>query len=362
MIKVLFLSGNLCDGGAQRVISVVASALAEKGHDVSLLLFSRNENEYPISDKVNITAIGESYEEYCKVSSVGRIKFIRRYLKQLKPDVAVGFLEGGYALYLSSFGMKIKKIASIREDPQRLLSRPGLRCKINRMWFNAADQMVLQTQSQISRVPSKIAKKSIVISNPVSDKALAIEKQNYDTCRNFVMAGRLAAQKNYPMVFRAVSIVKAKYPDIHVDIFGKGGELDNLTSMISEMKLEDNITLCGWSQNTLEEYLNHDAYILTSNSEGLPNALMEAMAVGLPCISTDCNTGPADLITNGENGFLIPTGDHEALAKRILELIEMSPEERAELGKNARRNLFDNFNSQIIAEKWEELFLKVKGE
>ena len=361
-MKVLFLSGNLCDGGAQRVISVVASSLAEKGHDVSLLLFSRNEKEYPISENVKITAIRESYEEYSKVSSLGRLKFVRRFLKELKPDVAVGFLEGGYALYLSSWGLKFKKIASTRIDPQILMKQKGLRAKINRRWLRVADALVVQTESQKHRLPCKIRKNSVVIANPVSDKALNIQKESYDECRNFVMAGRLSNQKNYPMVFRAMSMVKEKYPDIHVDIFGKGIQQPTLEAQISEMELEDNITLRGWSQNTLEEYLNHDAYILSSNSEGLPNSLMEAMAIGLPCISTDCNTGPADLITDGENGFLIPTDDHEALAKRMTELIEMSPEERARLGKNARKTMIENFNSQIIAKKWEELFLKLKGD
>lgn len=359
-MKVLFLSGNLCNGGAQRVISVVASSLADKGYDVSLLLFSRNEKEYPISDKVKTTAVRESFEEYSKVSSLGRIKFIRRFLRELKPDVAVGFLEGGYALYLSSFGMKFKKVASVRNNPEIILSQRGFRTVINRLWFKKADALVVQTQSQKDMLPLKMKMNSIVIVNPITENVLAKRKDIYTACRNFIMVGRLHKQKNYPMVFRAVSVVKAKYPDIHIDIFGKGAELDNLKSMISEMKLDDNITLCGWSQNTVEEYLNHDAYILSSDYEGMPNALMEAMAVGLPCISTDCNTGPADLISSGENGFLIPTGDHESLAVRMIELIEMSPDERRKIGNGARKHLQENFNSNIVTEKWGELFQRLK--
>lgn len=360
-MDILFVSGNLCNGGAQRVISVVASSLAEKGHNVSLLLFSRNEKEYPISEKVKITSIGNSFEEYSKVSSLGRIKFFRKYLKELKPQVAIGFLEGGYALYLSSFGMKFSKVASARIDPQILMKQKGFRAKINRLWFKAADALVLQTESQKRHLPSKMLKKSVVIANPVSDKAMSVQKQSYNVCRNFVMAGRLDEQKNYPMVFRAVRSVKEKYPDIHIDIFGKGGEYDNLIIQISEMQIEDNVTLRGWSQNTIEEYSNHDAYILSSDCEGMPNALMEAMAVGLPCISTDCDTGPADLIEDGKSGYLIPVNDDKMLAKRMIKLIEMTSDERAELGKNARKTLSENFNSEAIAQKWEDLILKLKG-
>ena len=215
-MKILFVSGNLTNGGAQRVVSVAATSLAEKGHDVSLLLFSRNEKEYPISDKVKITSIRGSFEEYCAVSTFARAKFIRKYLKGLKPDVAVGFMEGGYALYISSFGMKFKKVASARIDPEILLNLRGIKAKINRLWFKSADAIVLQTESQMKRVPLVWSKRSVVIENPVSDKALIAEKQNYCICRNFVMAGRLEKQKNYPMVFRAVNIVKAKYPDIRL--------------------------------------------------------------------------------------------------------------------------------------------------
>ena len=308
-MNILFVSGNLSNGGAQRVISVVSGALAEKNHDVSLLLFSRNEKEYPINDKVKVFSISDSYEEYCKVSSFSRMKLIRKYLKQLKPDVAIGFLEGGYALYLSSIGMKFKKIASARIDPQILFKTKGLRAKIDRKWFRASDGVVLQTESQKDRLPSKMLNKSVVIGNPVSDLALKLQKESYSECCKFVMAGRLAKQKNYPMVFRAVSIVKEKYPDVHIDIFGKGSEYDDLAKQLSDMQLEANVSLRGWSEDTIGEFSRHDAYILSSNFEGLPNSLMEAMAVGLPCISTDCPTGPADLISDGVNGYLVPIND-----------------------------------------------------
>ena len=358
-MKILFMSGNLCDGGAQRVISVVTSALAEKGHDVSLLLFSRNEKEYPINDKVKISSMCDSYADYCKTSSMERVRFVRKYLKELKPQAAVGFIEGGYALYLSSSGMRFAKVASARVDPKRLMQAKGLRAMINRMWFRSASAVVMQTKAQVDHVPQGIAKRSIVIANPVSDRALAIKKQDYDTCRRFVMAGRLATQKNYPMVFEAVQRVKQTYPDVHVDIFGQGEEESQLKAMLHEMALEENVTLRGWTEDTVGEYAAHDAYILSSDFEGLPNALMEAMAVGLPCISTDCDTGPADLITDGENGYLIPVNDAAALADRMIKLMDMSAEERKHMGESARHNLSENFNSERITEQWEQLLTRL---
>ena len=144
-MKILFLSGNLCDGGAQRVISVVASELAEKGHDVNLLLFSRNEKEYPLSEKVKIFSLADNFNDYQKISGLKRIIRVRRLLKQLKPEVAVGFLEGGYALYLSSFGLKLKKVSSARINPKHIIEQKGLRAFINKRWFKKSDAIVLQT-------------------------------------------------------------------------------------------------------------------------------------------------------------------------------------------------------------------------
>ena len=362
-MRILFVSGNLCDGGAQRVISVVASGLAEQGHDVSLLLFARNEKEYPISEKVRITAIRENFAEYSQMSGFARTAFIRKYLKELKPQAAVGFLEGGYGLFLASLGMKFAKVASARIDPAVLLQEKGSRALINKMWFSAADAVVLQTNRQKLHAKDTGWKNQTVIANPVSDAALEVAPHNYDrACRRIVMAGRLAAQKNYPMVFAAMEKVLKKYPDAVLDIFGKGGQEAQLQEMIAQKHLQNNVTLCGWTQNTLSEYAQSDIYVLSSNYEGMPNALMEAMAMGLPCVSTDCDTGPEDLITDGENGYLVPVDDADALAERLVRIMDMTPEQRKTIGEKARKTMTEEFNNGVITRQWEALLCKLTGE
>ena len=356
-MKVLFASGNLCDGGAQRVISVVSSELAEKGHDITLLLYSRNEKEYPISEKVKIISLAENFNDYQKISGLKRIKLIRKILKQVKPEIAVGFLEGGYGLYLSSFGLRMKKVSSARINPKYIVEQKGLRAFINKRWFKKSNAIVLQTESQINFVPKSWEKKSVVIPNPVSVLALQTEIQNYnDNCERIIMVGRLDDQKNYSMAIEAIRLVKEEYPNIKLDIFGKGNQEESLLKEIEEKGLADNISLKGWTQNAVQELCQYDLYLMTSNYEGMPNALMEAMAVGLPCISTDCETGPADLIEDGVNGYLVPVGDALALANRIKNVIKMSKEDREKMGCLARQNMQENYNNQAIASKWEELF------
>ena len=361
-MKIAFLSGNLTDGGAQRVISIVASGLAEKGHEVYVVLFSRNEKEYPLNEKIRLIALGDSFEEYSKMSGLERIFKIRKLLKNIKPDVAIGFLEGGYALYLSSFGMNFAKVASARIDPQMIFNKKGLRAMINRKWFLSADRVVLQTKKQSVRVPNKLRKKCVVIGNPVQDRALENRVEVRDECNKIVMVGRLAKQKNYPMVFDAILNVIKINKNIHLSIYGKGGEEKELSMLIQEKELQDYVSLCGWTQDTIEELKKHDMYILSSNYEGMPNALMEAMAVGLPCISTNCDTGPEDLIKDGSSGFLIPVGDVEMLSERIIHIMCMPKEQRSKMGALAHECVLNEFSCDNIVKKWENMLEEIVQE
>lgn len=353
-MKILFVSGNLCDGGAQRVISVTASALAEKGHDVSVLLFSRNEKEYPLSEKVKIFSLAQNFEEYSKISGLKRIFKTRKVIKQIKPDVAIGFLEGGYGLYLSSFGLRVKKVSSFRVNPSIILNKKGLRAFIEKQWFRNSSKIVIQTESQREFLPKKLNEKSVVIENPVSEKALEESVEKYsDSVEKFTMLGRLNEQKNYEMSIKALKIVCEKHESVKLEIFGKGPSEEKIKNLICELGLENNVFLRGWTQSPLEELSKTDCYLMTSNFEGLPNALMEAMAIGLPCISTDCPTGPSDLIDDGKNGFLVPINDHEVLAQKMIEVIEMPKDERQLLGKTAKEKILLNFSALVICEKWE---------
>lgn len=355
-MKIAFISGNLTNGGAQRVISVVASELAERGHDVSLLLFCRGEEEYPLSDKVKVAAIRDSWEEYEKVSGLERILLIRKYLKKLQPQAAIGFIEGGYALWLSSFGMNLKKVASVRTNPQVLFDMKGLRAILNKLWFRSADAVVVQTSRQLEMCKEMRWKKRVIIANPVSDAALAVPSHDYTRpCQRIVMAGRLVEQKNYPMAITAMAQVCKTHPEVKMDIFGQGLLEEELQAQITELGLQDNVFLRGWTRDVLAEHAAGDLYVMSSDYEGMPNALMEAMAAGLPCISTDCPTGPEDLIADGENGYLVPVEDADALAQRILEVVEMSADQRRELGENARQTLAEQFNSRAIAGRWEAM-------
>lgn len=355
-IRIVFLTGNLCNGGAQRVIALLSSKLADKGLEVFLLVFYKSENEYSISKNVNISYMAEDYESYSNISPFKRIYKIRRYLKRISPDVGIGFMEAGYALYLSGIGLKIHCIASARIDPIHILNKTGFRAVINKWWFKKADAVVLQTESQKRNV-LHLWKSCVIIPNPITDIVLEKDIDSYsEKCCNMIMVGRLMPQKDYETAIKAFEIVYRQHKDARLNIYGKGEMELQLRQLIKMLGLDSVVQLKGWTNNVVDELRNADMFLLSSRYEGMPNALMEAMAVGLPCISTDCDTGPSELITHGENGFLVSVGDIHEMAMRINEVIDMEKAKREQMGRSAHEFIKRNMNIDKVANMWQSLF------
>lgn len=356
-MNILFLSGDLCDGGAQRVTATIASKLAENGNKVSLIVFSKSERDYPVSIEVQTIYMCENIDEYNRLSHIKRLLFIRKIINELNPDVAVGFLQAGYALYFASLGMNIVRIASARVSPEKIQNAKGPISSITRYWFKHANAVVLQNKEQLEIAKDYGWHNLFVIPNPLNDCVVKhLKKENYnDKCERFVMAGRLVEQKNYKLAIDAMKEIHTLYPHVTLDIFGEGKMRDDLQKYINACKLEDIVTLKGWSDIVAEEIRKYDAYMLTSNFEGQPNSLMEAMALGVPCISTACKTGPRELITS-KNGILIEPNSLDQLIDAMKTLITMDKSSREKMGIEARNNMLRSYSASTIASLWEKMF------
>lgn len=343
MKHIAFAIGSLFGGGAERVVSVWASALAEKGYTVSIIVYSRLENEYPISDKVNVYPIAESQKACNDMSLLKRVIAIRKLLKKLKPNTVISFLPN-VQIYvrIASAGLHIPRIETIRISPWEA---DILKSKFSKLWLNCFETcsaLILQSQDQKPFFSKKVQEKSVVIPNPVNPRYLETEKTEYNSgSHKIVAAGRLSEQKNYKMMIDAVSSVSDEYRDVSLHIYGIGDLEEQLNSYIKESGLENNVKLMGRSNELYNVYKDADLYLMSSDYEGMPNALAEAMAIGLPCISTDCKTGPRDLIDDSENGFLVPCNDPGALADKIRTVFALSAEQQEEMGKKARAKIID---------------------
>lgn len=361
MKHVAFAIGSLFGGGAERVVSVWASALAEKGYKVSVLVYSRMENEYSISDKVNVYPIADSQVDCDRMNIVQRVWHFRKKLKCLKPDVIISFLQI-IQIYMrvANIGLKSKRIETIRLNPWKA---EILKTKFSKLWLNCfetCNALILQTEDQKDFFSKKVKEKAVVIPNPINPIYVENKKTTYSSnSHRIVAAGRLSKQKNYKMMIDAVKEISKNFSDVTLDIYGVGELEQSLNDYIKELGIENVVTLQGRSSELYNVYKEADLYIMTSDYEGMPNALAEAMAIGLPCISTDCKTGPRDLIEDGKNGFLVPCNDVRALVEKIKFIFDLSDEMLVTLGEKAREKAITYCGEENSLRKLIDLIEKV---
>ena len=341
MKHIVFAISSLHGGGAERVVSVWASALAERGYRVSVLVYARLENEYPMSEKVEVYPIAASEEECNALPMYKRLSRFRKALKERKPDLVISFLPVVQVyVALASIGLRIPRVETVRNNPWR---GELLKTKFEKLWlwcFKSCQALILQSEDQKPFFSKAVQKKSVVIPNPINAFYVENGKTEYNAASHkIVAAGRLAKQKNYKMMIDAVKFVSEEYGDVSLKIYGIGELEEKLNAYIREQGLEDVVRLMGRSNELYNVYKDVDLYVMSSDYEGMPNALAEAMAIGLPCISTDCKTGPRDLINDGENGYLVPCDDAEALAQKIKAIFSMSSEEQRAMGQRAREKV-----------------------
>ena len=352
-MKIAFLCYNLSDGGAQRVVSVLSNAMTGR-HEILVILKERCENEYVLNPEVSVRVLDEDPRFFAaRKKDIAAVSAIRRILKAEKPDFLMGFLGFLEAGYLACRGLSTRYLMTIRNSPW---SKPENRIKrmTRDLTVMLSDACMVQNQEQATYFPKWVQKKCFAISNPVDPAYAACGDHAYGPVRRIITLGRLHAQKNHEMMLDAFASVQGEIPqDVMLEIYGNGDKKPALEHRIRELSLDGRVKILPFQAKPLSIYQAADLFLLSSDFEGMPNALLEAMTVGLPCISTDCRTGPKDMIRDGENGFLVPVGDTEAMARRLLQLIR-DPAEAERLGKAARKTVLDYWTQDRITEQLEQ--------
>jgi len=180
------------------------------------------------------------------------------------------------------------------------------------------------------------------------------EKASSVTNKSVIAVGSHSFNKGYDLLLQSWSIVNKRFPEWKLNIFGKY-DTDNTFILMSEkMNLSDSITFYKPTQDILNKYLESSVMVVSSRSEGFGMVLIEAMACGLPCVSFDCPYGPSDIITDGDDGFLVENGNTDAFAERIMQLIE-DETLRKKMGAAAKENV-KRFMPENIISQWDKLF------
>jgi len=253
-----------------------------------------------------------------------------------------------------------KVIYSERGDPGDKEYRGALGI-VRKIVLPRIDGFVFQSKGAQSYFDKKIQKRSIVISNPVFIKGEPYPREK-ERRKAIVTVGRLHPQKNQKLLIDAFGAIAEKIPEYILEIYGEGELKDELQERINRLGLSKRVFLKGTSKD-IHKFINSARlFVLSSDYEGLPNTLLEAMALGIPCISTDCRPGGArELIEDGKNGIIVPTNDMERLSTEIEEMIKKDSKEISEYSRLAQEKAKE-FLPTIIFSKWEEYLYTIVQE
>lgn len=348
-MHINFIIGAMSYSGAEKVLSIVSSELCKLGHNVSVILL---EQKYGISNKEEYVTTYGAKSTGNKINRILiRWRNIRSIIKKIQPDVIVSF---GYVCNVNTipslFGIHIPKVLCERNDPV-YDPRKNTEKLARFLLYRFATGYVFQTDEIKNYFSSSIRKKSVVIPNPISDSGLRWELDK--SFKKIATVARLDDyQKNHIVMFKAFAEFVKNNPEYTLNIYGDGPDKEKYIRIISELKMDKKIILHGKKEKPILELLKAEIFLFTSRYEGMPNALMEAMSIGMPCISTDCGGGGAKtLFSLANTGVLVPVGNVKEITL-ALENLTRRKSEKIRLGKNA---LYINkcLNQEKIGLQWE---------
>lgn len=352
--KLALFIGSLTGGGAERVTCNLANYLSEKGYDIDLITMSDVNDTYMLNRKVNRVYLIHANERKNKLSDLLlRRRRLKKYIKENKDvDCYVTMLPITCFL-LTSLKKYItcKVIISERNNPASYNFINKLLMKYS---AKKCDGLVVQT-TVIGEWYNNNNNK-VVIPNAINSNVIlkgSNKKEN-----KIVSVGRLEKQKNYPMLIKAYNIFSKKCPNYILEIYGQGNLKHKLERLVKKYNLQNKVFFKGYVNNVTEMIYNSKMFIMTSNFEGMPNALIEAMCLGLPCISTDCDGGGArELIDNMENGILIQKNNIQELVSSMIKIID-NPSYAYNISKEAKK-LKEKLSYDRIYDDWEKYIIKI---
>ena len=351
-MKICFVTSTLSSGGSERVISLLANALQERGHTLEIININRHDVFYPINAEVKLTFV----EEECGGTFIGKkMRWLRSYIKRNRPDAVIPFMTDVECVTLASLmGVRIPVISSERYDPRA----SNLQYKTIRWLFlRLTTHLVVQTEDIKSCYSKALQKRTSVIYNPVRNDIFPSSfLPPPSSLKRIISVGRLAPQKNFPMLINAFAAIKDEFPDWQLIILGEGPERQSLQLTIDNLQLTDRVLMPGRSEHVIDELRKSKLFCMSTNAEGMSNALIEAMCVGLPVVSTDV-CGAKELLQNPESGLIVPVGDTESLTEALRKV--MSNDEMMQ--QMAERNLAkaEWFKQDRIVDQWETLICDV---
>lgn len=364
-MKILFHLNSMGHGGAERVVSILSHYFAENGNDVVIVTLWYSDGEYNQDERVKRRNIDLTKKELRK-NRIYRVykrwSLFKKVIREEKPDIVISFCnKANFRSAIGLLGMSIPLIVSVRNDPQ--VDYAPYKAATKFMEYKAAG-CVFQTPYAQSFFSKRLQSKSRVIFNPLAEEYLErkAESNTRQVKQEIVTVGRISKQKNHMLLVSAFADICEKYPNYLLKIYGDTNDepdvYESLKKYIQSQGMQDRILFMGCSNSIRQEIENAALFVLPSDYEGMPNALIEAMVLGLPCIATDCPCGgSAMLIENSKSGLLVPVGDKNAL-RDAMDYMLQNKERAEEMGQEARK-VIDKVHPDKICEEWTDFIRKI---
>lgn len=323
---IAFVSFNLTSGGAERVLTNLANELSDR-FTVRIITIEDCKSFYDLNEKVEIISCGLDLRKvnftaskYLKYYSTTKI--LSNILNKIKAELIIGFTTTvNIFTIIASIRTGIPCIISERNNP--IHDPPNLLWKTLRdILYKKSNYLVVQTAANKAFFSKIMSGKNIkILPNPVSQVFSQLRKLPIRATKSQVIlsVGRLDENKSQDLLIRAFA--KTDNEGWKVQLVGDGEKKDDFQKLVVELGLQKKVNFLGNQKNVASFYENAEIFVFCSKSEGFPNALMEAQYFGLPCISTACPHGPSEIITNGENGYLIDVDNENQLISSLNKLI-----------------------------------------
>lgn len=354
--EIIVVTNSMGNGGAQRVLSELIEEWSKNSIKISVIQFDKHEKSYNYElHDADLIQLESKYKLFLFAFIEKEIQLIN-YVKKRKNAILMGFVNQSILFIgISSFFVSNKIVFSDRNDPNNC---PNTRFKrfIRNILFKRADLVVFQTEDALNYHRINNGINGPIIVNPINKHLPKVNSKNRN--KTFISSARLDKQKNFSMLIKAFYLLNKDYPEYQLDIYGRGEQESAIKNMISELELNNSIFLKGYCNNIFEIMNNSFAYVSSSDYEGISNSMLEAMALGMPVICTDCPIGGARMMIEDKiNGLLVKVNDEVDMYLAMKKIVE-NDEFRNKIATEASK-IRNKYPIEKIANIWIEEIDKI---